>query len=98
VWIVSCLLQLQWDAVMRRISSESPWHRAEENLFREFGSRNWPTIRSRAPDNLSNDSWPKVYTLVSRDRQQTRVARFFLVHGTKTGRNVPNEHECTKLS
>jgi hypothetical protein len=27
-----------------------------------------------------------------------RVARFFMVHDNKTGKNVPNEHKCTKWS
>jgi hypothetical protein len=27
----------------------------------------------------------------------TRVARFFLVHDTKTGKNVPNEHKMYQM-
>jgi hypothetical protein len=27
-----------------------------------------------------------------------RVARFFLVHGTKTGKNVPNEHKMYQMA
>jgi hypothetical protein len=38
---------------------------------------------------------PKGYTKPQLD--QNRVARFFLVHDTKSGTNVPNEHKMYQM-
>jgi hypothetical protein len=35
--------------------------------------------------------------LIARNAVQTRVARFFLVHDTKTGKNVPNEYKMNQM-
>jgi hypothetical protein len=41
---------------------------------------------------VAGDAWPKVTSATARKiARYIRVARFFLVHATKTVKNVPNE-------
>jgi hypothetical protein len=50
------------------------------------------------PNCLANTPRFKVNTCVLRSTLATRVARFFLVQNTKTGKNIPNYRELYQMS
>jgi hypothetical protein len=79
------------------MAGKATWRQFICNLQRSEALRN----RSRAPfhRHFFPSSYLEAVSYVSQAgrRHDTRVARFFLVHDTKTGKNVPNEHKMYQM-